>query len=148
MRTSRDETIGIVVQDALGVPVAYHEMRDIYVPPNGTLVRIYCSLNLPLWAKVGLARVSADALTALPHEGGVPYCPELQTNIRIAPADPVEISFHDVAIIEIQPAQRAIAPGEPVNITLLVRNEGTETESFTINVFRETSQLATLPILH
>ncbi|MEM2522840.1 MAG: hypothetical protein QXW82_06805 [Candidatus Bathyarchaeia archaeon] len=77
-----DVVFWVVVYDDLGVIVAFN-----YIPVNGVTkgnytIDINC-MNLPKWAFVGKGTVYANALTALPSQGGTAYCPEASATFGI-----------------------------------------------------------------
>jgi len=51
--------------------------EKVYPPVN-----MVC-LTIPKWAFIGDAKAYTDAFTQLPHLGGIAYCPEVATDIRI-----------------------------------------------------------------
>jgi len=139
-------TFALVIQDELNVPVAFLKLDDIWVQPNETIVRMHCVLSLPKWAVVGTATLHASALTASPSQGGVPYCPAVQTSFDIVPRDPLEIEFHDVAVVKVTSSRSVVSIGEIVNLNVTVRNEGTEVENFDVNVYYNSILIETLSI--
>ncbi len=54
---------------------------------------------------------------------------------------------HDVAIISVIPSHKVITAGETINIIVNVRNVGTETESFNVNVYCGELLIGTLPVV-
>ena len=138
--------IALVIQDEINVPVSFLKLDNIWVQPNETLVRMYCALNLPKWAVVGTATLYASVLTALPSLGGVPYCPAVSTSFYIAPEEPLDIKFHDVAVVRVASAPSAIDIGETVDLNVTVRNEGTETENFDVNIYFNSTLVETLSV--
>jgi len=46
-----------------------------------------------------------------------------------------EVIIHDVAVISVTPSPTTVKQGELVNITVVVENQGTVTESFTVTVY-------------
>jgi hypothetical protein len=67
-------TLTITICDNCNVPVASFTV-DITVPAQGQTAAAG-TLNIPSYAFVGTATAYANALTQLPSQGGVPYCPE------------------------------------------------------------------------
>jgi len=68
--TYKNVTLGIVVQDELNVPISSLEIKDFEMPPNGKTILLYCKLNIPKWAHVGVARIFVSAFTALQAKMG------------------------------------------------------------------------------
>jgi hypothetical protein len=86
--TPRNVTLGIVIYDELDVPIGAVYATYYNVPPGETeldklpiLVLIY----IPEWAYVGMGTVYDNAFTTLPAEGGICWCPEHNTWIKITP---------------------------------------------------------------
>jgi len=48
---------------------------------------------------------------------------------------PLTINIHDLSIVNLELARNRIAKGEKVEISVTVRNEGTETENVTVNLY-------------
>lgn len=129
----RSALIGIVIQDALKVPVSFQNILSFEVPPNEKPISIYTKLSLPKWTYVGNATVFVCALTG---PKGVPYCPEVMTNFSVNPQVPqVKLRFVDAATVFAAPSFQSIQKGEPLNVTVVVANEGTETISFNVSAF-------------
>ena len=131
----KNTMLAIVIQDEVGVAIDFSEMHDFEVPPNEKLVRIYCKLHIPMESHIGWATVSVSALTAPVDQGGVPHCPGISTNFSITPYGPVTIAFHDVAIVDVVPSATSVELGQPIIVSVMARNEGTEIESFNVNAY-------------
>jgi hypothetical protein len=127
-------TISLVIQDSLNVPVAFLRMDDLLVHPNETVIRIYCVMHLPKWATIGTATLHSAALTAVPSSGGIPYSPGVNTSFLITAQNPASITFHDVSVIRVSCAESIVNPGESVEVNVTVRNEGSQTENFTLKI--------------
>jgi hypothetical protein len=78
---------------------------------------------------VGNATVFISAFTAPVSKGGVPYCPGISTYFFIVPYEQLTTAFHDMAIVNVVPSTTSIEPQQSLNITVIIRNEGTEVES-------------------
>ncbi len=127
--------ITIVIQDEVHVPVSYLVIRDFQVQPNEKLVYAYFRLTIPTWAFVGDAAVYVSALTGPASEGGIPYCPEVTTSFYISPYISVDVVFHDIAVVYVVPSSASVEKGQNVNVTVVVTNEGTEMESFSVTAY-------------
>ena len=132
--TYKNVTLGIVVQDELNVPISSLEIKDFEMPPNGKTILLYCKLNIPKWAHVGVARIFVSAFTALPSQNGVPYCPGISNEFLITIFEPLKLEFQDAAIVKVVPSTNLVNVGEPVRIDVKVRNEGTDFESFNVSL--------------
>jgi len=140
----KSATLAIVIQDELKVPVSFYEIRDFKVQPNEKLVLLYCKLYIPKWACVGNATVFVSALTAPVNESGVPYCPGASTEFFILAYEPLTITFHDVAVVEVTPSTESAEVGQPVNVGAVIQNEGTEIESFNVSAYYDDVLIETL----
>jgi len=128
----RSAVIAIVIQDELQVPVNFTMINDFQVQPNEKMAFLYCELQIPKWAHIGEATVFASALTALVDRNGVPYCPGVSTSLFIVPEEPVAVHFHDVAIVSVVPWATSVEIGQPLNVSVIAQNEGTQDESFNV----------------
>jgi hypothetical protein len=127
--------LAIVIQDELSAAINFSEIRDFDVPPNERLVRLYCKLHIPKWAHIGKAKAFVSALTAPGDQGGVAYCPGTSTNFFITPYEPLTITFHDMAVVDVVPSAASVELGQPLNVSVMARNEGTEIENFNITAY-------------
>jgi len=139
----KNATLAITVQDESLVPTASFTVNDFIVPPNERTVAVYFRLSLPKWSRVGQATVFADALTAPAEQGGVPYCPEVSTQFYITIQNPLVIAFHDASVVQVVPSDTLVKQGQPVEITVVVRNEGTEFEDFQVNTLYNSTVIGT-----
>ena len=145
--TKQKATFSLVIQDSLNVPVTFLKIEDLWVQPNKTIVRIFTVLHLPEWATIGTATLHAAALTTLPNSGGIPYSPGVNTAFIITPMSPLTIKIHDVAVIEAIPQNSIINIGtETTSVNITVRNEGTETENFPVNVYYNSTIIDTIEV--
>jgi len=129
--TVKSATIAITLKDELGVPVNFTQIEAFDVPPDERLILVYFRLLIPAYAYTGYATVSVSALASREsHE--VPYCPGISASFYITSNDPVTLAFHDAALADIVPSAVSVEVGQPLNVNIVVRNEGTETESFSV----------------
>ena len=140
-------TFSIVVQDELNVPINYLEIPNFEVQPNEKLIYLYGVLNIPKWAHVGNATVFVSALTAPVNQSGVPYCPVISTNFFIMPYEPLTITFHDVAVVRVTLSAYVVEAGQIVDITAVVRNEGTTNETFDVSAYYNSQLIETLQVV-
>jgi hypothetical protein len=74
-------TLTVTIFDVALVPVGCCYM-PVTVPASSS-TPASCDLAIPSWAFVGLGTVYVNALTELPQNNGVPYCPENAVSITI-----------------------------------------------------------------
>jgi hypothetical protein len=130
---TKSATLAIVLKDELNVPISYAKIAGFNVQSNEQLVFVYLRLGIPRWAYSGNATIFISALTAPAIQGGVPYCPPVSTNFVISSYNPLDISFCDAAIVDIIPSSTIVEKGQPLNVCVRTRNEGTDNESFNVS---------------
>lgn len=74
--------VTITIYDNANVPIAAITFQQNNLQ-NGLTTATAQTLSIPSWAFVGQATIYVNALTALPSNGGVPYCPEETATISI-----------------------------------------------------------------
>jgi hypothetical protein len=116
------------------------------VQSNEKLVFLFCKLFVPKSAFVGNATVFVSALTTQINASGIPYCPTVSTKFQISIYEPLTITFHDVAVVEVTPSAKSAEVGQVVNISAIVQNEGTENESFNVGAYYDYMLIEALPI--
>jgi len=140
-------TLTVVVKDELNVPVGSFMIRDFAVQPNEKLIFLYGKLYLPKWTYVGLATIYVSAFTAPVNESGVPYCPTISTKFYVTGNESITVAFHDVAVVDVVPSTSSVELGyQSLGTSVLVRNEGTETESFNVSVYFDDRYVGTLSV--
>ncbi|MEM3361454.1 MAG: CARDB domain-containing protein [Candidatus Bathyarchaeia archaeon] len=144
----KNVTLAITAMDDLNVPIDYLEIDNFEVQPNGKTLFLYCKITIPTWAFVGIGKVLVSALTALPSQNGVAYCPAISTEFWITISDPVKVEFHDVAVFKINPSANSVKIGETVYINVKVRNEGTTFDSFNVSLYVNSQIIYTLNVLN
>jgi len=142
----KSTTLAIVIQDELNVPVNYSLICDFEVQPNEKIVFLYYKLYIPKWARVGSATIFVSAFTTLISEGGVPYCPEISTSFFITLHEPLVVDFHDVAVLNVVPSTTLVELGQPLSISVVVRNEGTEVERFNVSAYCDVVLIGTIDV--
>lgn len=145
-KTMREATISIVVKDELNFLINYSNIPNFKVQPNGKMIHLFSVLSIPKWAHVGNATVIVSAFNGPTNQSGVPYCPAISTNFFITPYEPLTISFHDVSVIMATPSAYLVKPGQIVQITAVVRNEGTENETFNVIAYYDSETIETLQV--
>lgn len=133
--TMKNTSLAITILDELAVPISYLEIDNFRVQSNKKLVLLYCKLQIPKWAYVGWATVTVSALTIPSNQGGTAYCPPLSTNFYINIHEPLAIALHDVAVVDAFPSINSVKAGQPLIITVIVRDEGTEPENFNVSAY-------------
>jgi len=138
--------LAVVIKDELNVPINHSEIHDFEAQPNEKLIFVYHKLYIPKWAHIGNATVFVSAFTAPANQSGVPYCPAISTNFFITPYEPLTIAFHDVAVVNVVPSATSVEPSQPLTVSVVVRNEGTEVESFNVSAYYDATSIGTLGI--
>lgn len=144
--TLRNATISILVKDELDFTANFSLIEDLAVQPNEKLLFIYSKASLPKSSHIGIARVFISAFTAPISEGGVPFCPAISADFQITPTDPLEINLHDVAVVAVLPSANPLEPNSNLELTTLVRNEGTTSETFTVSTYFDEVLLGTASV--
>ncbi|MCW4052803.1 MAG: hypothetical protein NWE78_06320 [Candidatus Bathyarchaeota archaeon] len=139
-------TFSLVIQDSLNVPVTFLRMDDLLVQPNETTSRMYCVLHLPKWATIGGATLHSAALTAAPSLGGIPYSPGVNTSFAITTTDPLSIRFDDVAVVKVNSKDSVVNSGESTSVNVTVRNEGSQDENFTLNIYYDSNLIDSISV--
>jgi len=133
---SKNVTLTVVAHDNSTAPMNSLVLNDFKVNPGETHVPIYCELQIPKWAVVGLATVSANAYTAPLALGGKPYCPEVSARFLIT-------SGRNVSVISVTPSASEVYVREIVNIIVVVKNQGSKTETFNVTAYYNTTAMET-----
>jgi len=138
--TVQTATITIQVQDAANQPIMLIELDNNTFQPGENIIN--GSAQIPVNARIGLAKAIAAAFTTLPETGGVACCPAISTTF--------EILTRNISIVEVTPSKNVINSGEKIQITVRVRNNGNETESPYITVYYDelaidTKQATSIP---
>jgi hypothetical protein len=134
-RILTNATISVVVKDELDFTVNFSLIQDFAVQPNEKLLFIYSKATLPKGAHIGGARVYVSAFTKPVSDGGVSFCPAIHADFQIVPTNPLAIDLHDVAAVAVLPSANPIEIGQDLELTTLVRNEGTVPESFAVSTY-------------
>ena len=127
--TPKKATLTLVVYDCENQPIADTMLEDVEIELGETSLHVVCKLQIPKWALLGYAVVYANAYTAPPQLGGVSYCPEVSAGFLI--------TLCDMAVVGVTPSPTKVYAGELVNITVIVENEGRETETFNVTVYAD-----------
>lgn len=80
--TDKVATLVVDVYDNCSVSLGQVVLEDERIQP-GVKVYFVEDLLIPMWACLGVGKVYANAYTALPTLGGVPWCPGVSTNFLI-----------------------------------------------------------------
>lgn len=134
--TKKVVSIAITIFDELDEPVNFSQIQNFVVAPNGKIICLYYKLSIPKHAVPGSASIHVSALNV--HR--VPYCPEISTTFRITIYDVIFLDFIDASIAYVDVFPNKAVPGENIEITAFVRNEGTVTlNNFNVYVHANTS---------
>jgi len=120
-------TVSLVVNDSMGIRINATEIDNVVVPPNETVLVLYEFLYIPPTANVGRAVISAGAFTKPVEQDGVPYSPEVLTFFNII--------VRDIGILSVTPDILNVYAGQTVNIDVVVRNKGMQTETFDTSAY-------------
>lgn len=134
--TEKQAAITIDVQDAASYPIIHLELTNIIFQPGQNHVQ--ASSQIPTTASIGRAIVSAAAYTAPPENGGVLYSPAASATFIIA--------TRDIAVTAVTPSKTMVESGDPVEITVKVRNKGTATETFNVSTYYEALLIGNLQV--
>ena len=93
--------------------------------------------KIPSWAKPGNASLFVNVYRP-PELGGQPYCPGVSETFRIG--------LVDLAIVEFAASPTQVRMGEPIKLTIKVRNEGEFTQTFNLHIFVNESLTNELPV--
>jgi len=141
--TLRNATIEILVKDEVGVPVNFSQIQDFAVPANEKVVFLYAKATPQKFAVVGKAVVFVSATTIAQNGSEVPYCPTISTKFTITGENPLEIDYHDVAVVAVLPSANTIQIGQGLKLETILRNEGTVAENFNVSTYFDTLLLGT-----
>jgi len=136
---SKMATLAIAAYDKINVPFGNIKIDSFEIKPGEVYVYIFCKLKIPGWITVGDAMVNASAYTAPLDIGGVPYCPEVSTIFSI--------TARDVAIVSVFPSATSIVAGEIVNVSVVVKNEGSATETFEVSAYYDSILIGTSSVV-
>jgi hypothetical protein len=134
----RNVTIAITIQDELGVPINFSEIHNFKVQPNEKSVFLYARARIPSDGPqpfIGNATATVCILDAPANNGGTAYGPSKSAVFFISPFDPIEVAFHDVAVVDIILPAAPIQLGELLDAEAVITNEGTEIESFNVSMY-------------
>jgi len=133
-------TLVLDVYDCLNISLGQVVLEDEIISP-GVTVFFVKDLLIPEWVSLGVGVVYANAYTALPILGGVPWCPHVYTTFSI-----VKAIVHDIAIISVMPSANEVFPCQRVNISVVVRNEGDVSETFDVGCYYDSVLIGTLAV--
>ena len=131
----KNVTIAVTIQDSLNVPISYSSIDNFAVQPNDTLVILYCKSKIPISAFILNATAHFSVLTYPRGQGGVSYSPSVSVDFVITPYNPIQIALHDLSVVNVVPSASLVQLNQHLSISVLVRNEGTESEAFNVSAF-------------
>jgi len=138
--TNKIATLIIDVYDNLSVSLGQVVLVDEQIAPGVTVLFIE-DLLIPEWARPGVGVVYANAYTALPALGGVPWCPQVSTIFSI-----VKIVVHDVAVVSVVPSVTEAFRCQAVNVSVVVKNEGNVGETFDVCAYYDRALIGTFTV--
>lgn len=124
-KTAKPAAITIDVQDSANHPIIHIQLDNLIVPPG--VSHVNGSARIPVEASLGQTSVLAGIYTRSVESGGVLYSPAISTTF--------EIIENNIVIIDVTPSKTVVQRGEVVEITVKVKNIGSETESFNLLVY-------------
>ena len=136
--TEKQAAVSVSMYDVHEHLLDTSEITNFTVPPNNTLVNTYFRLDIPINAPEGTATIHANAYNKPVDEGGVPYCPEVSSNISIV--------IHDIAIVDVHVSSNVVYAGDIVEIYVTVKNFGRYTESFDVSAYCNSTLIQTLNV--
>jgi len=134
--TDKIVTLSLSVHDCLNFSLGQILFEEKRVLPSATTYFI-SDLLIPKWAFLGSGIVYANAYTALPRLGGVPWCPQVSTTFSIVERTP------DVAVISITPTANEVFPSQEVNIIVVVGNDGDISQTFNVSCYYNSTSIGT-----
>ena len=138
--TDKIATLVVDVYDNISVFLGQAVLVDEQIAPGVTVVFVQGFL-IPQWASLGDAVVYANAYTALPALGGVPWCHGVSTTFEI-----VKVIVHDVAVVDVKPSVNEAFPCQLIKVSVVVRNEGNIIETFDVSAYYNSDLIGTLTV--
>ena len=136
--TEKVATFVVSASDELNVAVGLIRLDDEVVPP-GEREYFVKEMVVPMTAFIGEGKAVANAFKSLHGEVSVPWCPSVETTFEIG-------LLHDVAVLGVVSSVREAFAGQPVNITVLVKNKGQADESFNTNAYYNSTLIGTVRV--
>jgi len=138
--TEKIATLVTDVYDNLSFFLGQAILVDKQIAPGITVILVG-DLLIPQWASLGDGTAYANAYTALPALGGVPWCHDVSTTFSI-----VKIIVHDVAVVDVKPSVTETFSCQPVNVSVVVRNEGNIGETFAVHAYYDSVLIGTFTV--
>jgi hypothetical protein len=135
--TDKKATLILDVYDNLSISFGQIVLPDEQISPGVTTLFIK-DLLIPETASLGEGTVYANAFTALPSLGGIPWCPQVSTTFSIVKL------IHDVAVINVFPSVYEALPCQTINVLVVVKNEGSVRETFDVSAYYDSTLIGTL----
>jgi hypothetical protein len=137
--TEKTAVIAITLYDSSNHTVNSTEIDNFVVPANGTLVYASYFLYIPMTASSGEAVADACAYTTSISGKRVPYSPKVSRHFWIIPV-------HDVAVLSVVPSSSLVYIGDVLNVDVIVKNKGSEVESFNVTLYHNSSTVGILRV--
>ena len=138
--TDKIATLIIDVYDNLSVSIGQAVLADKQIS-TGVTVMLVQDLLIPQWTNSGDGVVYANAYTALPALGGLPWCHDVSTTFSI-----VKIIAHDVAVLDVKPSVNEAFSCQSVSVSVVVRNEGSVSETFDVSAHYDSELIGTFTV--
>jgi CARDB len=133
-----DTTLSLEISDSLGLNI-YSATTEIFVAANETPTTCHFLLKIPENAANGVANIYVNAFKNTFDSGGIPYCPQLESSFLIM--------HRNIAVLQVTPSSLSVFKNESVSINVKVRNDGEIPESFNVTVYRNATEIATIPVV-
>ena len=138
--TDKIATLTTDVYDNLSIFLGQAVLVDEQIAPGVTVI-LLGDLLIPQWATLGDGIAYANAYTALPALGGIPWCHDVSTTFSI-----VKIIVHDVAVVDVKPSVTEAFSCQAVNVSVVVRNEGNVEETFAVRAYYDSVLIGTFTV--
>ena len=132
-KTYQNVSVCIGLQDVKG-NLKCEYIKNLEIQPNEEPVQLFYKIGIPT-----KYFVPGDAVVysfIYKNDSAIlPVCPRKNVSISIVyPGTPLYIEFHDISVTRIT-SKSTIQSGETVKVRVTVRNEATETETFNLTLY-------------
>ena len=122
------DSAGTCIMNATDTTEVFHGNNTVFIIGG----------KIPSWAMPGNASLAINIYDRPPELGGQPYSPGVSETFRIG--------LTDLAIVEFAASPTQVRMGEPVKLTIKVRNEGESAQTFNLRIFVNESLTNELPV--
>jgi len=122
----------------LGLTTAYFEYIDTYDTTNGPGTLAYVTFKVKGTGESNITFIETKTKLLGPNAAIIidDLFPSLN-HILYGYFRNTEMVIHDIVVISVTPSITSVIAGEPVNITVVVENQGTVAETFDIKVYHD-----------